>query len=442
MPVYSYITYVNARLALANRLDDAGEVFFTDAEIKLYLLESLRTFNALTAFWVTDYPFTVTSSSLPWLSLNVAGSPRLYTLHDTDLYQIILYHLIEPQLASGTWAGTPQYTVLDLTQSYIRRQNEILQYASANIQQLTPINLTPGTRTVSIPDTVLDIRRARYVPVTSPPSPQTLWRGDPLSFQSFTPSYRQTSGQNPRNYALSDRPPLTLDVDFAPPQAGILDLLGTVAGTPANLPAATPLSIPDDWAWVLKFGMLADLYNKQGEATDEPRAQYCLTRYTEGLKLMLECPWLLSAEFNNVPVGVDSVQERDTFNPRWETNVNPLPRQGAVVAGLDLVSVCPRPTGVTSLGVNLEVVESAPIPVLDTDYIQTPRDTLDGILDYAVHLATLKQGGAEFSATIPLFDSFRSVCMAYNKRISSLGLYDSILKSQGKRLEEADPRYV
>lgn len=437
---YTYITYLNARNALAGRLYDLTKVFWLDAEIGLYLIEALRTWNAFTAFWVKDYALTVTSASLPWLTLQTAPSPRQYTLKDTDLYTIVLYHLIESQLVAGVWAGTPQFNVPDLTQSMERRQNEMLQIAAGNVKQLAAIPLTPNTRTVVLPDTVLDVRRARYVPAVQPPSPQVLWRGDEASFAYFTPDYRQTNTLNPRNYILSGRPPLTLDVDYPPPAAGSLDLLGTVSCTPAALPASVALAIPDDWAWVLKWGMLMDLLNKQGESQDEQRAEYATVRYMEGLALLQMSPWLLSAEFANVPVGIESAMERDTYDPGWEINASP--RQGVITAGIDLFSVIPRPTGINTLGVVLELIQSAPVPALDADFIQTPRETLDVIIDYAVHLAAFKMGGAEFQATVPLFDSFRKAAQLYNRRISNLGLYDDVLKKQGKREELLDPRYA
>jgi hypothetical protein len=437
---YGYITYLAARQALALRLQDPAEIFFTDAELGLYLIEAIRTFNALTGFWIADYAITVNAGFPPWITLTAAG-PRQYTLADTDLYQLILYHIIEPQLVAGIWQGTAQFTVNDLTQSYERRQNELIQFAAANISQLAPITLVPGTRTIIIPDTVLDVRRARYVPVVTPPLPQVLWRGDAMAFSSFAPAYRQTP-RNPTMYDLSDRPPLSLDVDYAPTAVGSMDLLVSSSCAPANLPVSTPLVIPNDWAWVLKFGMLADLLNKQSEAQDTARAEYCLTRYAEGLQLMQICPWLLNAEFDNVPVGISAVMERDTYDPYWESRPAPIPRNGIVTAGLDLFALCPKPTGITNIGLNLELVINAPVPVLDGDFIQVPRDVLDAILDYSVHLAMFKCGGAEFQSTIPLFDSFRTVCQSYNKRAANLGLYDDILKRQGKRQEELDPRYV
>jgi hypothetical protein len=441
MPLYTYITYADARAALASRLYDLTKVFWVDAELKLLIQESLRTWNALTAFWVGDYAFTVTAASLPWLTLNKAGSPRVYTQKDTDLYALILYHIMETQLAAGVWTGTPQFTVADLTQAFERRQNEILTITSANVQNPVAIVLTPNTRTVTLPDTMLDVRRVRYVPALQPPKPQTLWRGDSASFAYFTPGYRQTP-QNPRNYALSDRPPLTMDVDFPPVAAGSLDLLATTSCTPSALPASVAIAIPDDWVWVLKWGMLMDLFNKQGESQDEPRAKYATVRYMEGVSLMQQAPWVLSAEFGNIPTDVESVMERDTFDPGWETNPVATTRPGIITAGIDLVSVCPRPTGATNVGVVLELVVSAPVPVQDSDFVQAPRDVLDVILDYAVHLAAFKQGGAEFEGTIPLFDNFRKAAALYNKRISNLGLYDDVLKRQGHRYGVLDDRYA
>lgn len=444
MSPYSYITFLQARNNLAAKLYDSGKVFWTDTELKLYLVEALRTFNALTGFWIADYAFTVSNITAPWFRTSTVPSPRQYTLTDADLYTIVLYHIMEAQLAAGLWQGTGQFTVTDLTQAYEQRQNEILTIAAGNVQNLSPIVLVPNTRTVILPDNTLDVRRCRYNQTGPPPppalpSPQVLWRADPGSLQYFSPGYRQTP-QNPRNYEVSERPPLNVDVDYPPTGIGQLEFLGTQACTSPALPASVPLALPNDWSWVLKWGMLMDLMNKQGECQDVPRSQYCTARYMEGVELLQICPWLQACEFNNVPVGVDSVMERDTFDPYWETHASV--RQGLVVAGIDLMSVCPRPAGPNILGVNLELVQSAPVPVLDGDFVQTPRDTLDIILDYAVHLAMFKSGGQEFQDTMTLFDNFRKGCGLYNKRIANLALFDDILKGQGKRQEAMDPRYA
>lgn len=442
---YTYVTYATARSMLAERLYDPTKVFWLDAELKLYLTEALRTWNALTGFWVGDYTIPVDNTFPSWLPLDgtnviVAASPRAYTLTDTNLYSIIIYHLIEPQMVANAWVGTTQFNRDDLTQAYERRQNEILTITSAHVTNPASIVLPVNTRSIVLADTILDVRRARYVPVVQPPKPLTLWRGDPTSFAAFSPAYRQTP-QNPRNYALSDTPPLELDVDFPPAAPGSLDLLTTIACTPPNLPAnPVTLNIPNDWSWVLKWGMLMDLMNKQGEAQDTARAQYATTRYGEGLELMQMCPWLLGAEFNNVPVGIESVMERDTYDPGWETNS--VVRKGIVVGGLDLISLCPRPTGATITGLDLSLVINAPVPVADGDFVQVPRDVFDVILDYSVHLAMFKSGGKEFEDTIPLFDNFRTAAQLVNKRIASLGLYDDVAKKYGKRQEQLDPRYA
>ena len=55
MAIYNYISFAAAKAQLAARLYDAGEVFWTDTEIGLYLIEALRTWQALTAFWRGDF---------------------------------------------------------------------------------------------------------------------------------------------------------------------------------------------------------------------------------------------------------------------------------------------------------------------------------------------------------------------------------------------------
>src|SRR5271157_5528479 len=90
------------------RLGDPNMTFFQHDEIYLYLLEGLRVFNALTGFWKEEFAFTVTPPFTGnWFAANGAGSPRQQTLTDTDVYNLIEYHLIEP-VTGENWTGTNQ----------------------------------------------------------------------------------------------------------------------------------------------------------------------------------------------------------------------------------------------------------------------------------------------------------------------------------------------
>lgn len=432
---YNYIQFGAAKQLLANRLYDTTGVYWTDAEKGLYIKEALRTWNALTAQWVTDYVQTLTSASNPWLSLNVAGSPRQYTVTDADLYSIIQYHLLEPVTGANPWTGTPQFSLSDLTNAFQNRQNELLQATACNCQQLAPVSLIANTRRVALADTVLDVRRSRFKPVVG--SNAVLWRGDIASFAFFSPGYRQTT-RTPRNYAVSAQPPLTLDVDYPPNVSGSLDLLAIVAGNVPAPPSTVTLSIPDDWSWVLKWGMLGDLFGKESEARNEQKMQYCNARFMEGIKLMMTLPWVLNAEVNNVPVGIESVKERDMYDYGWEDNATA--RQSVVVAGTDLLSVANRPTGSNTLGLTLQVVQNAPLPSADIDPVQVSRDVLDVILDYAFHIATFKESVQDITDSMPLFDNFRTAATAMNSHLETLGPFMDVMKSYGRREEEVEAR--
>src|SRR5437660_259518 len=107
------VDYGTMRSDLANRLADPNLLFWTTNELKLYLIEALRTWNALTEIWITS--FALTQNPAPtWYDISkLAGSPRLRTVLDTDLYTIMQYHLLEPA-TGGTWTGTSQFTLADL----------------------------------------------------------------------------------------------------------------------------------------------------------------------------------------------------------------------------------------------------------------------------------------------------------------------------------------
>jgi hypothetical protein len=49
--IYTYTTLGVVRQEVANRLYDSAQVFWSAPELNSYLIEALRTFNAMTGFW-------------------------------------------------------------------------------------------------------------------------------------------------------------------------------------------------------------------------------------------------------------------------------------------------------------------------------------------------------------------------------------------------------
>lgn len=438
-PQYTWIQYSQARSILAQRLADPGNAFWTDAECGLYLIEALRTWNALTEFWNDDFQFQANWASV-WYDIGkLTGSPRLRTLQDTDLYTIMQYHLLEPP-TGNTWTGTSQFSITDLQGALQRRRDEVIQFSACNLSHVAPYASTPNTFRVILNDSTLQPWRVRFIPDSTPVNfgpPVTLTREDRQAFDEFEPDHLQTDAI-PSSWGVISGPPLTLNVDTAPNVAGQYDMIALLSGVAFNPSVgSTLLNVPDDWAWVCKWGALSDLLSRESEATDRVRAQFCLQRYQDGLNAMRASNWLLNAEINGVPVDTISLAEMDAFSPEWQENETwPY----VVVAGMDYIAACPVNQTNSQSGVELTVVGNAPVPVLDSDYVQVSRDVFDAILGYAQVLATFKMGGAEFTDSLQLMQEFALMVQKQNQHTQAMGLFADVLKSQGQRQDRTQTR--
>lgn len=433
MPNFSWITYIAARQQLAARLADPSMVFWSDAELKIWLIEALRTWNALTEFWNADFAFTASAPTVWYDFSKLTGSPRLRTVLDTDLYTAMEFALLEPP-TGGTWTGSSQFGIADLQGALQRRRDEIIQVSGCNLQNLPPLPSTPNVRRVFFPDSTLEPRRTRFVPKVG--NPVTLSREDTVAFDAFESQHLQTWNL-PQAWSVITEPPLAMDVDTAPNVAGTYDVISLQSGVPFSPPASTLLCIPDDWSWLAKWGALSDLLGRDSEATDRPRAEYCIKRYQQGLQIMKASNWLVSGRINGLPVDTPSVFEMDGFSPEWQNNPSAWPN--LVQAGIDLMAPCPT-AGSTPIGVLVTLVGNAPIPVLDNDFVQVSRDVLDVILDYAQVLASFKMGGGEFQQTKDLEDNFFQFALETNKRLLKTGLFGDLVHLEGKRQDINQPR--
>jgi hypothetical protein len=429
MASYSWLTYVTARQQLASRLADSSNVFWTDAENGLYIKQALREFNVLTFTWKNDFIYN--SSSL-WNSLGLlTTSPRVRTLTCNDAFTMMEYMLLEPP-TGGTWTGTTQFTISDFAQALQRRRDEMLQVSNCNQNLLANIKVMANTRRTTLPDTVIDVERVRYIPVTG--SPNTLYRDDTVAQEFYEPPLYQQNSGTPQTFSLSSEPPLSWDVDVPPNQPGTYEAVVLQSGAAFSPPTAALLGIPNDFAWALEWGAIADLLGREPEATDQERSAYCLRRYQDGLNLLLKTPWAMLGRVNNVACDMPSIAAMDRYMPEWDstpTSFGPC----IVLGGIDFLAAP------TSSGIGLTVLANAPVPTLDADYVQVSRSNWDAVLDLAQSMACFKLGGAEFQQALALESRAIQACSAENSRLKSTGSFSDILVQRGQAQDFNQERY-
>lgn len=473
---FQYTTLTAARQQLASRLYDPGMVFWIAAELTLYIQEAMQTWNAYAQYWRGDFVFPIINNSVgygdggygeggygggatvtpTWFDITQATNTlRPYTITDAQLYNIIEYQLLEPANTGQTWFGSSQFGILDLQRSTQRRMDEILTTTGCTIAH-SAVATVPGQVRTLLPDNVLDIRRLAWFPSQVPDSgynygpygyggyggmvgrSNVMWPEDVWSFQSFQNNYSSTSQGIPAAYAVSSQPQITFDVNLSPNTAGNYDLLTVNAGPTLTFLKPTIIPIPTDFVWVLKWGVLADLLSIESEAKDEMRAAYCNMRYQQGMKLLQNSPALLQLRINGVPIWMDAVRSADEYSTNWQ-NLTPGLPTNAFIAGLNLIALAPPPDD-TGYSGTATVVQNAPIPVADLDYLEVSRGDYNAILDYAQHLALFKNGGAEFGATKVLYDRFVRQASLYNSKLRESGDFTDALYEQSERQEMMAPR--
>ncbi len=431
MALYQWLQFSTARQQLGQRLSDTNGVLWGDAERGFYVQQALRMFNALVWQWRTEFTYNTENV---WNSLALLpGSPRLRTITDTYCYQLMQYMLLEPS-TGGTWSGTNQFSISDLSQALQRRRDEMIKVSNCNQSLLTGVAAAPNTRLTTFPDTVIDIARGRFIPAVMG-SPNTLYRDDTVAEEFYEPPLYELQPGTPQTYSLSSEPPISWRVDVPPSQPGTYEAVVLSSGTAFSPPSNTLLGIPDDFAWVAIWGALADLLGRESEATDRTRSEYCLKRYQDGLKLMLKTPWIELAKVQGAAVSVDSIYAADRYMPEWDSSPMTF-GPCVVIGGIDFIAAP------TNAGIGVTCLGNAPTPVLDTDYVQVSRDNWDAVLDLAQVLSVFKLGGLEFQQALQVETRAVQAAAAENVRLKSMGCFSDILDFRGRAEYRDRERYA
>jgi hypothetical protein len=275
-----------------------------------------------------------------------------------------------------------------------------------------------------------------FLPTTG--APNTLFPDDSWAWQSFDADYTTLAPGIPATYSQNTQPLLTFDVDTQLNVTGQYELLTTQA---ASGGPGTSIVIPNDWAWVLKWGALAELFGRESNAKDTLRQQYCEQRYSQGMSLLTLAPALLGFRVNNVPAEIDSVRSADQYNANWES-ASPGAPSSVLCAGLNLIAVTPAPDAGGPYTATATVVENCPLPASPSDCINVTEDVYEAILDEAQHIAMFKCGGAEFLATIPMHQRYLSLAALYSSRIAEMGEFAQVLYAQSRLEASFNPRFT
>lgn len=435
---FAYLTFAQAAAILAERLGDPGQVYFNQPnELNNAIVEAVRFFQSLTGSYKQSLAFQ-TAQDVNYYSLaSIAGSPVAYTVTDVEVINNVLAALLEPPLTPA-WTGTGQFTFNQLQQSLQNRLNRFIGESGRQISQ--QIVAASGELT-TLPDAVLDVRRAGWTP--QPPAPGSTPPANPtypLGFmdewgaQAYLPD--GSPDPIPASYSVYGTGPLQLRLIPPPLSAGNIDCVFVVAGPVVNLNPGSPvvLQIPDDLTAGLKWGVLADVLGTDGPSRDYARAAYCEARYQEYVQAARIYPSVLIATINNVTCGIGSIFDLDSYLPDWQLTTGAPSFVGLI--GRHLACVGQTPDGV--YGVGAIVCANAPV----TGFMQVSRDALDPLIDLAQHIASFKMGGAEFDGTTRLYQNFIAFAKSQNARLEAIAFYKDQLEQPATKSDLLVPRMV
>lgn len=259
---------------------DQGEVHFVykpddEQELKHRLLRARR----FTAHQRVDEEIATPINSTPWV---------VYSVRVAELLEEIQYHLLETTIDGGvTW----QYYTFNEVLNYLRERISRFLMETGLVRDRTTLTLSAGTADYNLDSTLTDLFRVYLEENGSLP------RVDKWMMDHSDPSWEGNSG-TPRYFIEDPLDPLSVKVSPTPTSSATVSYT-YVKQTPfddAPEPSISgvntsfvlfPIRVPAIFCWAIKYGVMADMWKREGEGNDPSRAAYSEQRYRDGVDLAL-----------------------------------------------------------------------------------------------------------------------------------------------------------
>lgn len=430
--MYTSVQYPDLVTALSVRLSDPAFQFWSADEMKSYLDESLRTWQAYSATYNIRVVFPTAANSL-FYDLFSLVSELTPSVLDSEIVRDVALALQEPyDFSTGTWIGTSQFSIDDVYQSLNQRRNKFLLETGMVLTNIEINGPTPSTNTLILPQDVIDTRHILWKDDNNIYS--LMWRLDPHTAASKS-SFTQTPG-TPIDYATFPLQPQVASLFPPPNTAGKANLLVVTSLPDADPDTPAILGIPDDFCWVIKYGILADMFGTDGPGQDDSRAAYCESRWKDGVTLARISNFVRLGHNAGVPTYIDSLVELNSGDPSWPSKTTGVPDLLATAG--NMVSTSPRANGTYSLGIDI----MAKMPIDRTGDVQIGPEIISVILDLAQHLADLKEGSEEIQASTRQFQNVIKLAAVQNDRLRAQAQNFDVLSNRDKRFSKEHLRRV
>lgn len=197
---------------------------------------------------------------------------------DTEFLNDLQWLLVEPQDGGATWPSG-LWIAAEVLASINRVQSEFLRRTEITAAW-TIIPVIAGDPIVTVPQ---DYILASDVIFQGPTTAKPLARSDEWELDRAIPTWEQTPTE-PIVYGdgIADDL-LDLVIGPTPNIDGVVYLLYIACGAPIDNSGTSEFTVPDEAVVTILWGVLADLLDKVGRGEDMARAQYCHSRFEEGV---------------------------------------------------------------------------------------------------------------------------------------------------------------
>lgn len=193
------------------------------------------------------------------------------------IYSEIQRHLLENPIDDGvTWS---LWTIAEVSGYLTQRINRFM-VDSGLIRERRSVAAAAGQVEVDLPADTLEVMRTVW---NTGAVRGVLIRSDKWALDNGLVGWQSTTG-TPEYYVEEANTALAVMVAPPPALAGTLELV-IIASPPVVRDRCYPLPLPAIFTPYLKWGVLADMLSKEGEAQDPERSEYCESRYQEGVEL-------------------------------------------------------------------------------------------------------------------------------------------------------------